>query len=152
MQHITISLFGSMAICFLFDKLICLGLRLYKVMFVENKDGFWTQRFNAALGGLLKIRFYYAKKAWVIVINLFCRWERRPLDAYRRRLRRNSLYLSWISIVHWRNRTRQLVCLQPIQVDDGAFRLLRHVVTAIDINLFLTKNNRLKENQFLFKI
>lgn len=121
-----------------------ISLPLFKLTFVQTyvcwkKDVFLTQRFNAALGGLLKIRFYYAKKAWVIVTNLFYRWERRPLDAYRRRLRRNSLYLSWISILHWRNRTRQLVCLQPIEVDDGAFRLLRHVVTAIDINLFLTK-------------
>lgn len=102
------------------------------------------------LADFKSLDFTLLRKVELLLWICFYRWERGTLDAHRRRLRRNSLHLSWISILYWRNRTRQLVCLQPIQVDDGAFRLLRHVVIAI--NIFLTKKQSQSQIKFCFNL
>lgn len=76
--------------------------------------------------------------------NLFIRSLWRYLASRRCRLRRNSFPLSGISSLAWRYRICRLDCIQPVQMDDGPFRLHRHVVNSNKILLVSKKRNAFK--------
>jgi len=66
----------------------------------------------------------------------WCRWRGRYMDAHRRSVRWHGVHLSRVPRFHVRRWIFIVVRVQPVQVDDGAFRLHRHVVNTTELQFW----------------